>query len=184
VYAGETATAGAPLITVVDISSVVARAHIPQQQAALVKVGDAASITAPGMEKPVPGVVTVVSPATDPGSTTIEIWVKAANPERQLRAGTTVGVSITAQHVPEAVVIPASALLQAPDGKDSVMTVGADHKAHEQTVTVGIRQATEAQILSGLRAGERVITGGAYGLPDGTQVREQSSDPGNAVTHP
>ena len=39
-YAGEMAAAGTPLITVMDVSRMVARAHIPQQQAALLKVGD------------------------------------------------------------------------------------------------------------------------------------------------
>ena len=43
-YAGEIPAAGAPLITVMDISQVVARAHIDQQQAAALKVGDAAAL--------------------------------------------------------------------------------------------------------------------------------------------
>src|SRR6201998_1189941 len=51
-YAGEMAAAGTPLVTVMDTSSVIARAHIPQDQAALLKVGDKASITVPGEEDP------------------------------------------------------------------------------------------------------------------------------------
>ena len=48
VYPGETPAAGTPLITVMDTSSVIAKAHIPQEQAAALKVGDAATLDAPG----------------------------------------------------------------------------------------------------------------------------------------
>jgi multidrug resistance efflux pump len=46
VFAGEMAAAGAPLITVVDVSSVIARINIPQAQAAFVRVGQPAQVTA------------------------------------------------------------------------------------------------------------------------------------------
>src|SRR5437660_6672536 len=52
-YAGEMAAAGTPLLTVMEVSQVIARAHIPQAEAALVKVGDAATIMAPGDQQPV-----------------------------------------------------------------------------------------------------------------------------------
>ncbi len=45
-YAGETASPGTPLLTVMDTSSVIAKAHIPQEQAAALKVGDPATILA------------------------------------------------------------------------------------------------------------------------------------------
>ncbi len=54
-YPGEMAAAGTPLLTVMDISEVIAKAHIPQPSAALLKVGDTAEIEVPGMDKPVPG---------------------------------------------------------------------------------------------------------------------------------
>ena len=65
-YPGEMAAAGTPLLTVMDISQVIARAHIPQPEAALLKVGDKATITVPGEDNPVEGKITVVSPALDP----------------------------------------------------------------------------------------------------------------------
>jgi len=90
-YPGEMAAAGTPLLTVMDTSSVIARAHIPQDQAALLKLGDKATITVPGTgsdeAEPIEGKVTVVSPALDPNSTTVEVWVKAENPKGRLRPG-------------------------------------------------------------------------------------------------
>src|SRR5258708_21697233 len=98
-YPGEMAAAGAPLITVMDISRVTARAHIPQGDAALLKVGDHATITIPGQEEPVEGKVSLVSPALDPISTTVEIWVEAKNPEETLRPAPSVRLSIVSHAV-------------------------------------------------------------------------------------
>src|SRR5262249_16137487 len=70
-YPGEMASAGTPLLTVTDTSSVTARAHIPQQSAAVLKAGDKATVAVPGMDQPVVGKVSLVSPALDPNSTTV-----------------------------------------------------------------------------------------------------------------
>ena len=174
-YPGEMTATGTPLITVMDISQVIARAHIPQAEAALLKVGNKASITVPGLDDPVDGKVTVVSPALDPNSTTVEVCVKAANPHHSLKPGTSVQLSMLAQTVPDALVVPASSLLTAPDGSTSVMLVGSDNRAHQKTVKVGIRQGDQAQIAEGLQAGDRVVTSGNYGLPDNTKVRVEAA---------
>ena len=168
-YAGEMPASGAPLITVMDLSQVIARMHIPQDEAALLKLGDKATITSPN-EKPVTGSVTVVSPALDPNSTTVEIWVQARNPGQRLRPGSNVNVSIVAQTLSDALVVPPAAVLTAADGSASVMLVGNDIRAHQKAVKIGIKQSDYVQIVEGLQAGEKVVTTGAYGLPDNVKV--------------
>ena len=169
-YPGEMAAAGTPIVTVMDISQVIAKAHIPQPEAALLKVGDKATIAVPGESEPVDAKVTVVSPALDPNSTTVEVWVQAKNPAQRLKPGTSVQVSMVAQTIPDALVIPAAALLTGQDGTTSVMVVGADNRAHQKPVSVGVRQGDQVQITEGLQAGDHVVASGAYGLPDNTQV--------------
>jgi len=176
-YPGEMAAAGTPLLTVMDVSQVVARAHVPQIDAALLKTGDEAVITAPGEEAPVKGKITVISPALDPNSTTVEVWAQAKNPRQLLKPGTSVGLSILAGTLKDALVIPASSLLTAEDGGTSVMVAGADGRAHQKAVKTGIRQGDEVQIVAGLQAGDRVISSGAYGLPDNTKINvEQAAE--------
>jgi multidrug efflux pump subunit AcrA (membrane-fusion protein) len=170
-YPGEMAAAGTPLITVMDVSKVIARVHIPQNDAALLKVGDSAKITAPGIEEPVPGKITVVSPALDPNSTTVEVWIEAVNPKQLLRPGSTAQVSMVAKSVNDALVVPASALLTGTDGATSVMVVGTDGRAHQKAVKVGIKQGDDVQLLDGVQAGDQVVTSGAYGLPDNTKIK-------------
>ena len=173
-YPGEMASAGTPLLTVMDTSSVIARAHIPQDQAALLKVGDKASIIVPGQEDAIEGKVTVVSPALDPNSTTVEVWVQAKNPKGRLRPGTSVQISMLSRTIPNSVVVPAAAILTAPDGGNYVMLAGSDNRAHQKAVNTGVRQGDMVQILEGVAEGDRVVASGAYGLPDNTRIHAEA----------
>ena len=170
-YPGEMAATGAPLITVMDLSQVTARAHVPASEAASLKLGDFAEISAPGLTKTVPGKVSVVSPALDPDSTTIQVWVEAQNPHDQLKPGATVRVAIRAKKLLEALIVPRSAVFSQSDGSTSVMVIGSDSVAHAANVKTGIEQADEVQITEGLKEGDLIVSQGAYGLPDGTKVK-------------
>ena len=176
-YPGEMATAGSPLLTVMDTSQLVARAHIPQQNAALLRVGDKASVTVPGTDTPFQGQVSLVSPALDPGSTTVEIWIKLQNPGERLKPGTSVQVSMVARSITDALTIPAASVLTAPDGTSSVMVAGGDGRAHQRAVKTGIRSDSQIQIVEGVQPGERVVTSGAYGLPDNSKITEAKTEP-------
>lgn len=169
-YAGETPTSGTPVVTVMNLSQVVARAYLTPQQAAQLHVGDAAAIVPENGQPEIPGKVTVVSPAVDPNSTTIQVWVEAANPRGRLKPGTTATVSMVNRIAKDALVVPAEAIVSTPDGTSSVMVVGPDQVAHAVPVKTGIREDDEVQVLSGLQAGQQVVTQGAYGLPDGAKV--------------
>ncbi|MGC1171412.1 MAG: efflux RND transporter periplasmic adaptor subunit [Candidatus Acidiferrales bacterium] len=169
-YVGDTAPSGTAILTVMDLSKVVARAYISPQQAAELHVGDAASILPGNGESEIAGKVSVVSPALDPNSTTVQVWVEAPNPGGKLKSGSTVGLRILANTVKDALVVPAEAILTATDGTTSVMVIGKDGHAHQTPVKIGIRDDHDVQILSGLDAGQQVVTVGAYGLPDGSKV--------------
>src|SRR5882757_6824890 len=169
-YPGEMAAAGTALITVMDLSRVTARAHIPQNDAAVLKVGNNATIAVPGLEEPVEGKVIFIRPALDPNSTTVEFWVQAKNPKQTLKPGSSVRLSMVSEAVPDALVVPASALLTGSDGATTVMVIGDDQHAHQQAVKVGIRQDDKVQITEGLKEGQRIVTEGAYGLPDNAKV--------------
>jgi len=173
VWPGETPPSGTPLLTIMDISSVVARAHIPQEQAALLKPGDLATITAADVT-PVPGKVIIVSPALDAGSTTVQVWVEADGKSGALRPGSTVELKIVARTIEGAIAIPQQALLKSPEGATAVMVVDNRGKAHKREVMTGIEAGGLIQITKGLQPGEIVVTTGAYGLPDGTQVQAAS----------
>jgi len=170
-YPGEMAAAGTPLLTVMDISSVIAKAHIPQADAAALRVGDSGTMVVPGVEKPIQGKVTIVSPALDPNSTTVEVWFEAKNPKHELKPGTTVQLSLTARTVKDALVVPTSAVLTGTDGTTTVMIAGSDGLAHQQAVKLGIRNGGDVQVLDGVKEGDKVISNGGYALPDKTKIK-------------
>jgi multidrug efflux pump subunit AcrA (membrane-fusion protein) len=171
-FAGETAAAGLPLVTVMDTSAMIAKLHIAQVQAQQLKVGAPATITVPGIDDPVDATVSLVSPALDPGSTTVEVWLKAANRDGRLKAGTPVHATIKGRSIEQALLIPTEAVARSSEGAGKiVMVIAADGTAKKRAVTTGIQTAGSTQILSGLAPTDMVITGGGYGLDDGTKVK-------------
>jgi multidrug efflux pump subunit AcrA (membrane-fusion protein) len=176
-YAGDLATANQPILTVMNLSRLIAKSHIPQSEAATLKVGDAAQLKVAGLDEPVNGKVTLVSPALDPGSTTIEVWVEAAKPNPALKPGMSVELAITSKTVKDAIVVPAKAVFKNPEGEaDYVVLAGADQKAHWQTVELGVRNTDNVQVVKGLSAGAPVITSGGYALPDNTKIKIEAPE--------
>ena len=175
-FEGETASPAAPLLTVMDTSTLLAKTHLPQSQAQLLKVGTPADVKIPGVDDPVEGKVSLVSPALDPGSTTVEIWVRLENPHGLYKAGTPVHLSITGRTLPKALVIPSVAIQTDTSGKKTVMVVGADGVAHAREIAIGIEGDGNSQVTSGLTTGDRVIISGGYALDDGTKVNIVSAE--------
>jgi HlyD family secretion protein len=174
-YEGELATANQPLLTVMDVSKLIAKAHIAQSEAASLKVGNPAQLQVAGLSEPVEGKVSLVSPALDPGSTTIEVWVESKKPNEALKPGMTVQLRITARSDKNAVVVPTSAVFKNDEGADYVVLAGTDGHAHLKTVSIGIRNAELVQITDGVKEGDPVITSGGYALPDKTQIKVEAN---------
>lgn len=181
-YEGDLATANQPILTVMNISRLIAKSHIAQAEAAALKVGNPAELRVPGLDEPVKGRVTLVSPALDPGSTTIEVWVEASKPDPAVKPGVTVEVSMTAKTVKDAVVVPASAVYKNSEGANYVLLAGSDNLAHQKLAQVGIRNSSLAQIISGISPGDPVITSGGYALPDKTQIKVEAPAPAEKET--
>jgi multidrug efflux pump subunit AcrA (membrane-fusion protein) len=171
-YAGEMASAGTTLLTVMDISTIIARANIPVGELAPLKVGESATITGPDGASAIPGKVMIVSPSLDANSTTAEVWVQSSNPGERLRPGTTVRIEVTAETIPDAIVIPISAIIPSQQSAGNrVLVAGADSLAHERKIEIGVREGDRVQVLKGLSPGEQVITVGGYGIQDKTKVK-------------
>jgi RND family efflux transporter MFP subunit len=171
-FAGETAAAGNPVITVMDTSALLAKLHISQIQAQQLSVGAPATITVRGLDDPLPAKVSLISPALDPGSTTVEVWLRVENANGTLKSGTPVRTTITGRTAKNALLLPLEAVQTGPDGESKfVLVIKPNGTAAKQSVTLGIRTSDSAQVLSGLAPGDTVITTGGYGLDEGTKVK-------------
>jgi HlyD family secretion protein len=172
VFPGDLASPGTPMFTVADLSTAVARAQVDADQVTGVKIGQPCSFFKnDGIGAPSPGRITVVNEAVDPARRTIEVWCEIPNHELALKSGFFGSVKISVGRSPQAVVIPASAI-EFEEGTQTgkVYVVDNHNLAHLQIVNAVPIDDREVRVLSGLQAGESVITAGEYGLPDNTQV--------------
>ena len=169
-FPGEMAQAGQPLITVMDTSVLLAKVHLPEAQIAGLHVGDKATVTVQGADQSADGSLSLISPALDPGSTTIEVWIKVPNKPGVLKPGTPVHVAIQARTLESVTTVPAKSLITNKSGGTAVMLVGSDGLAHERAVKLGVTDGKDTQVLAGVHAGEIVVTTGAHSLEDNTKL--------------
>ena len=170
-YAGELASPGTPLLTVIDISHVVARVNVPQAQVGIVRAGLPAILTVPGIDEEIIGKVTVVSPAADPNTTTVQVWIDVDNTARKLKPGNSVHAVIVIRTFIAAAVVPVAAILPGEEGGNAVLTVGSDSRAHRKKVELGVREGNKVQIVNGVQPGEEVVIVGGMGVDDKAKVK-------------
>jgi membrane fusion protein (multidrug efflux system) len=115
------------------------------------------------------GSVVDVAAAVDTTTRSVAVRARAPTTKRPLRIGETVFGAIVVGTRASAIVVPLEALVSEGEAF-KVYVVDATSIAHERAVKVGARTSTSAEITDGLKAGERVVTSGAYGVEDGAQV--------------
>ena len=168
-YPGETAQAGAPVVTIMDVARVIARTHVPQSEAAELTVGNEANLIGPA-GVPIAGKVTLINAALDAASSTVEVWVEAENADGKLRPGSSIRVEMIAKTVPNALVIPQAGVLTSPTGATFAIVIDNESKPHLRKIAAGIRDKGLVQITDGLQSGQRVATTGAFELFAGSEV--------------
>ena len=115
------------------------------------------------------GRVSEVSAVVDSASRGVVVRVAVTSGARALRiGGSSFGRIGVAEHA-AAVVVPLESLV--PDGEGfHVFTVDEKGIAHSQKVTIGARADKIAWITAGVKAGERIVTAGSYGMDDSAKV--------------
>ncbi|PKQ31968.1 MAG: hypothetical protein CVT62_06185 [Actinobacteria bacterium HGW-Actinobacteria-2] len=170
---GAGVTAGVPVFTVVDPTRMEFEAAVNETDIAAVQVGQAASVTLDAFNDPFPGKVTAVKSAPEQTSTGgvafgVRISFEAGN--ARLFQGMSGSVDLTTNSIANALVVPVEAVVTKGTTK-TVFVLDAGGVVHARTVTVGASTDTSVQILTGVSAGEQVVTTGAAALADGQQVR-------------
>jgi HlyD family secretion protein len=76
----------------------------------------------------------VVSPAANPNTTTVQVWIEIANVGERLKPGSAVHAAISSEVFKAATVVPLAAILPAEEGGTAVLTVSPDSIAHRRAV--------------------------------------------------
>ncbi|MGH8013204.1 MAG: efflux RND transporter periplasmic adaptor subunit [Candidatus Binataceae bacterium] len=171
------------LADLIDPASIYVEAAVPLDDLSLIRPGMPATVgssVTPGIEYPAR--VAAISPTFALGGATTPARIDFAGERRILEANAPVEVAVTTAYMPDALVIPEAALFEDPaTNQFYVFVAGPDGLAHRRTVTLGIHNQTEAQVTSGLRRGEIVITSGGYALSDGLRVRVENMQTAQGV---
>ena len=167
---GETVTPGSAVATVADFDPLVARFRVPETEIGPVKVGQPVTLEIPSRQNDTQSAkVSLVSPVIDEGTGTVKLTAYLKNPGLDIKPGTFVRARVVAATHDSALTIPKRALVNE-DDSHFVFVVASD-TTRKVAVTPGITDGQFVEILSGLSAGDRVITVGQGGLKPGDRVR-------------
>jgi membrane fusion protein (multidrug efflux system) len=147
---------------VLDINPVKVDFNIPEKYAGLVNPGDKISFRLQGRDTEQQGVVYAVEPKIDPGTRTLQIRARSANPGGSILPGAFTEVKLVLDEIENALLVPTEALIPELDGhKLYLFNAG---KAVPTKVEIGLRTENKVQITRGIAAGDSVITTGILQL--------------------
>ena len=170
VESGEHVARGAALFTLVRSDVLELAAAVPARQANAVQVGQTVHFSADG--RAFDGKVARVSPTVDPATRSVTVYVQIPNAGGAVKGGTFATGRVVSQTIPDALVIPASAVRQRVDDGGTFVYRVAGTTLDIAPVTVGVvdQRKGVAEIRQGLAEGDRVVVGNVGTLGRGMQV--------------
>jgi membrane fusion protein (multidrug efflux system) len=178
---GQYLAGGDAIVPLQSLHPIYANFGVPQQEAGQVRVGRNVRITAgeaAGVESvEFTGPVTAINSVVDEATRNVQVQATLANPAGKLRPGMFVQVALVLGAGRSVVTLPASAISYAPYG-DSVFVVTdlKDPKGHtyrgvrQQFVKLGGTRGDQIAVVSGVNAGDEVVTSGVFKLRNGAAV--------------
>ncbi len=178
VEVGQFVSPGTPIASLQSVSPIRADFWLPQQALSSVALGQRAVIrTDTFPDRKWNGEITTINPEVDPATRNVRVRATVENPDGRLRPGMFVNVDVESGEARPALTVPATAVIFAPYG-DSVFAVEKRKDATGKTATVAVqrfvrtgeRRGDLVAVVSGLEAGETVVSSGAFKLRNGTAV--------------
>ena len=167
---GAIASQGTEIATISDVSTIKLDFTVPETMLRVLRPGlpiEARSAAFP--DQPFRGTIHTIDPVVDPNTRAVTIRARLPNPERMLRPGML--LTVTIENQPRlALSVPELAVIGEGDGR-FVYVVDAQGRAQRTPVRTGARFAGRVEILEGLRPGQRVITEGVVKVADDMPVR-------------
>lgn len=166
---GAIVTAGTAIATVSDISRIKLDFTIPETRLAMIRDGmPIKAVSAAWPDRPFNGTIATIDPVIDPATRAVKVRAILPNPDKALKPGMLLTVSVMARQrqslsVPELSVVG--------DGDERFVFIVEDRTARRTKVSTGIRQDGRVEILSGVKPGQKVVTDGVVKLTDGVTVR-------------
>ncbi len=170
--AGEMGAPGLPIVQIVNLGNLKISAKIADSYVGTVKQGDEINIKFPDLNKELKARISLVSKIVNPLTRTFEIEARIPNVWGELKPNLLAVININDTSKKNSIVISENIIQKTEKGNLVYVAVEENGKqvARARTVTVGLTYNGQAEITSGLKAGEAVITQGFQELVDGTAI--------------
>ncbi len=171
VNSGEVFAADAPLLVIMDESTVIVHVKVPLADLSQIHTGQQAIVTPSALPNlNFQGTISSIVPQADPQTDTFEVWATIPNPHQTLLPGMSVFVRIQAPG--RALVVPRLAVLN--PSHEPVTFVIHDQSAYLQPVQIDAFVGDRVLIHDGLKVGDRVVLVGQNALQNGQRIRIRS----------
>ena len=162
VQLGDVVTPSSELYVISDLSLLWVIAQVPEESLSAIREGMEVQVETrayPG--EPFRGRVTRISSDLDPNSMTVQVRCVVANSQNRLKTGMYATVRLQSSEKRDALIVPDDAVQTVND--DSIVFVELERGRYDaRTIEAGRSTADGIVVLSGLKAGERIVTGGAF----------------------
>ncbi len=166
------------LAEIIDLRRLVVRTEIPAAEASALKLDQPVQLEG---DAPVITRVGYISPTVDPSDGAVSVWA-ALPAASHLRPGGYVGVRIVTATHREVLAAPTASVITGVSGR-SVLSIVRGEEAIRVPVRTGLRERGWVEVSGpDLRAGIRIVTIGAYGLPDRVPIEIEPASADSAVT--
>lgn len=166
---GTYVTPATPIAKLVNTNQLKITFSIPEKYASQMRVDNALFFTTSNSREQYTAKIYAIEPEVELATRTLKMRAIAENPEGKLYPGTFANVILPLEIVKNALLVPTESLIPIQNGKK--IFVLKDGKAKEVVVQTGARTDSLVRVLSGLSAGDTILTYGVMALKNGTPVK-------------
>lgn len=176
---GQVINDGQAIVVLQSLDPIFVNFLLPQQRLAQLRPGLEIRVLCNALPgQTLTGEITVIDPKVDAATRNIRVQATLSNPDERLRAGMFVGVTVVLPGTEAVLTIPTTAVLYAPYS-DSVFVIEekkdaagapAGQRVRQQFVTLGEKRGDFIAVVSGLSAGQTVVSTGVFKLRNGQSV--------------
>lgn len=178
--------AGAPMVTISQLDPITVGFTVPERDLAYVRAsypkGDAPVVVQLAGDKTMTGKLVFIDNMVDSQTGAIRMKAQFANPDHAMWPGAFVNVTLVSRTLPDAVVIPAQAIVTGPVDKFTYAVQPDNSVKMEKIEVVAIENGLAA--VSGIAVGTRVVVEGVENLRPDSKIRETRATPAGAAKEP
>ena len=166
---GQNVNVGTPLFLLADFDPLLARVYVPSKEFKKLQPDQTVELILDSDKTRLQGKIKLVSPIIDPSTGTIKVTVEISDYPPDTRPGDFTEVRIVTEMRTGSVLVPKIAVFT--DRSDQIAYVAVDGSAERRVVEIGFQDGEHTEILSGISAGEHIITKGQRSLKHGSPIK-------------